>query len=85
MEILNQSPLFVQFLKEHPLISVRGLEKQIGVKKGGIGHALTKNSKVNIPSKYWYDLCQILGDYGFEYPSVEIEETDFKPESVVLQ
>lgn len=79
MEISNQSPLFVTFLKEHPLINVSGLEKLLGVKRGGIAHALTKNSKVNIPSKYWYDLYQILGNYGFEYPSFEIEETDFKP------
>lgn len=72
----NQSDLYVEFLKEHPLISIRGLETELGTYKGVIGHALTENSTRKIPEKYWYDLGLILCKYGFRFPDIEefIEE-----------
>ena len=66
----NQSDLFVQFLKEHPLINIRGLQKALGVPHPTIAQCLTKNSTRKIPEKYWYDLYLTLTPYGFEYPEV---------------
>lgn len=67
-DVINQSNMFVQFLKSHPLISIRALEKEIGASVGIIGHPMSNNAVRDIPTKYWYQLYLILTHYGFEYP-----------------
>ena len=70
----NQSPLFVQFLKDHPLISIRAFELKINAPRGTIEQAIS--GRREIPKKYWYACYLTLTDYGFESQSVKIQETD---------
>lgn len=59
---INQSDLFVHFLKAHPLISIMALEKEIKAPRGTIEQAMEGNRK--IPEKYWYNLYLTLTPYG---------------------
>ena len=64
----NQSDLFIKFLKDRPLISVRALELAINAPRGTLAQPIMGSRK--IPEKYWYDLYLALTPYGFEYPEV---------------
>ena len=68
---INQSDLFVDFLKERSFISVHGIEKALEMTTGNISKAIA--GKRPIPEKYWYNLYLLLIPYGFQYPEIEEE------------
>ena len=70
-DIMNQSSLFVQFLKDHQLISIRAFELKINAPRGTIEQAVS--GRREIPKKYWYACYLTLTDYGYSNPSVENE------------
>jgi len=57
---------FLAFLNSHPLISVTGLEKCLGMPSSTLRQALT--GKRDIPEKYFYQLGLVLRGYGFDWP-----------------
>lgn len=57
------SKKIVSFLKERPLISVKGLEHALGLPDSTIRHAMTGNRE--IPCKYLHDIIVHLINYGF--------------------
>ncbi|WP_028521947.1 hypothetical protein [Runella limosa] len=64
---------FLSFLNSHPLISVRGLETEIGMPKDTIRKAKESKGARRIPEKYFYQMGVILVNYGFNWPE-NIEE-----------
>jgi predicted transcriptional regulator len=64
----------IKFLRSHPLISVNGLEKHIGVSQGTIANAVkSKGDKPIIPPKHMPAVYETLKYYGFRGYSKEDE------------
>lgn len=62
------SATIVEFLTEHPLISVNALEVELGMPQSTIGQALGGGR--DIPRKYIYELICILCNYGLSINDV---------------
>ena len=63
----------VAFLKEHPLISVHGLEKKAGMPKNSLTQAVAGTRK--IPFDYIFRLFTEIGLYGFkDYSKIKNKE-----------
>lgn len=54
----------VKFMRDHPLISVRGLEKSVGAPLATIAHAMVGSRK--IPRKYHAAIEKELQSYGYQ-------------------
>jgi hypothetical protein len=59
----DQGTHIVQFLKSHPFISVKQLEKTAEMPKSSLAGAMAGKRK--IPKTYWYTLNNILANYGY--------------------
>jgi len=57
------SDQIIKFLKDHPLISQRALETQVGMPDATLRHSMAERR--NIPQKYIPGICEILIQYGF--------------------
>lgn len=62
------------YLESHPLINVRGLEKEIGAPFDTIRKAKESNGSRDIPEKYFYQIGLVLSNYGFDWPEAEDEK-----------
>lgn len=61
--IIDQGQQIIDFIKQHPLISVNGLEKLAEMPKNTLTQAVRGTRK--IPVGYWHKLHEILIDYGY--------------------
>lgn len=63
--------IIINFLKDHPLISERALEKIVGAPQSTIGAA--KNGSREIPVKHIFNLLCELSKYGLKIEGYSLE------------
>lgn len=80
---IRLTTLIVEWLNSHKLISVNGLEKELGLPRGAI--ALAKGSR-NIPTEYIFPVMHYLSDYGLkieDWQCSKIDERSFLAKKVL--
>lgn len=60
-----KTQILLDWIREHPLISVMALEKQAGVPSCTVKHALSKTEQRDLPEKHYDAIVAVLFDYGF--------------------
>lgn len=65
--LMEHTDQIIEFLRTHPLISVYGLEKELGLYEGAISHAV--QGRKRLPKKHVKRITAVLARYGY----IEIE------------
>lgn len=60
---MSKSKQIIKFLKSHPLINVRGLEKKLKIPDTTLCNSI--KGRRNIPKKYLFWISKELEQYGF--------------------